>query len=148
MRFLMSTRPSIRRLLVPGTLVAIVGWLVYAFIATLPVFSPAGRLCADLHVRMPISGVQQNAERLGFAWQVHPTAPERGASGSPGRDSAIHIECHERPVNGTVENGQRGMIDVCEEHHLVPSHGMLFASHACQIVFKGGEIEQFWLYSD
>lgn len=39
-------------------------------------------------------------------------------------------------------------IAVCEERHLVPSHGMLFASHACQIVFKGGEIEQFWLYSD
>ncbi len=96
-----------------GILVAaMMGWLVYAFIATLPMFSAAARLCADLHPRMPISTVQQQAELLGYAWQVHPTAPEPGASGSPGRDSAIHINCHERPVNGTVENGQRGMIDV------------------------------------
>ena len=153
MRCLMSTQPAVNRTsrgcLVLGILVAaIMGWLVYAFIATLPMFSAAARLSARLDLRMPISAVQQQAEQLGFVWQVHPTAPEPGASGSPGRDSVIHIDCHERPVNGTVENGQRGMIDVCEEHHLVPSHGMLFASHACQIVFKGGEIEQVWLYSD
>ncbi len=152
MRCLMSTQPAVNRTsrgcLVLGILVAaIMGWLVYAFIATLPMFSAAARLSARLDLRMPISAVQQQAEQLGFVWQVHPTAPEPGASGSPGRDSTILVTCHHRPINRPVESG-RGTIDVCEELRLAPSFGQLFASHACNIVFKGGEIEQVWLYSD
>ena len=153
MRFLMSTRPSVsrtsRRLLVLGTLVAtIVGGLAYTFTVNPPGLSAAERLSAHLHPRMPISAVQQQAELLGFAWQVHPTSPEPGSSGSPGRESTIHIICHQRPINGTVESGRHGAIEVCEELRLAPSFGALFASHSCNIVFRGGEIERFWLYAD
>ena len=153
MRFLMSMRPSVsrtsRRLLVLGTLaITIVGWIAYAFTVNPPWLSAAERLSAHLHPRMPISAVQQQAELLGFAWQVHAMSPEPSSSGSPGRKSAIHIICHQRPINGTVERGRHGAIEVCEELRLAPSFGMFFASHSCNIVFTGGEIERFWLYAD